>query len=67
MMRVVSSTRHQLLKYPTPSGMANLIGDQAMARTIATVAQKKLGWVQKTSRVGPNQGLSHGQEVEEDC
>ena len=38
MMRVVLSTHHQLLKYPTPSGMANMRGDQVIARTL----EKKL-------------------------
>jgi len=40
MMRAVSSTHHQLLKYPTPSRMANIRGDQAMTGTVAIVAQK---------------------------
>jgi len=31
MMRAVPSTHYQLLKYPTPSGMANIRSDQAMA------------------------------------
>jgi len=47
MMRAVPSTHHQLLKYPT-----GIIGDQAMARTVAAVDRKKLGWAQRTSRVG---------------
>ena len=38
MMRGISSTHHQLLKYPTPSGMDNKRGDQVMARTVAAVA-----------------------------
>jgi len=40
MMRAVSFT-DQLLKYPTPSRMANIRGEQAMTRTIAAVARKK--------------------------
>jgi len=32
MMKVVMSTYHQLLKYPTSSGMASIRGDQAIAR-----------------------------------
>ena len=48
-MKVVPSTLHQLLKYPTPSGMADIRGDLAMARTVAAVARKKSGWITKTS------------------
>ena len=55
MMRVVMSTHHQLLKYPTPSGMANIRGDQVMARTVVVVAQKRSSWVQKTYRACPNE------------
>ena len=40
MMRAVSSTHHQLLKYPMPSGTANIRGDQTMARTVVTVDKK---------------------------
>jgi len=43
MMRVVPYTNHQLLKYPTPSGMANVRGDQEMARTVDAVARKSSG------------------------
>jgi len=43
MMRAVPSTHHQLLKYLTPIRMADIRGDQAMAQTIAAVAQKKSG------------------------
>ena len=50
MMRVVPSTHHQLLKYLTLSGMADIRVDQARARTIAAIAQKKFGWMTKTSR-----------------
>jgi len=50
MTRVILSTHHQLLKYPTPSGMVNIKGDQAMARTIVTIAWKKSDWITKTSR-----------------
>jgi len=47
MMRGVPST-YQLLKYPTLSRMANIRGDQAMAKTVAAVTQKRFGWAQKT-------------------
>ena len=36
-MRAVPSTHYQLLKYLIPSGMANIRGDQMMARMVATV------------------------------
>jgi len=54
-MRVVPSTHHQLLKYPTPSGMTNIRGDQAMARTVAAIACKRSGWLPKASRAEPNE------------
>ena len=57
MMRVVSSIYHQLLKYLTPSEMVNIRGDQAMARTVAAVTQKRSGWMQKAFRVYPNEAL----------
>jgi len=50
MRRVVTSTDHQLLKYPTPVGMTDIRGGRAMARIIAAVAQKKFGWMAKSSR-----------------
>jgi len=55
MMRAVSSTHHQLLKYPTPFEMANIRGEQAMSRTIAGVALKRSGWMPKASRINPNE------------
>ena len=39
-MRAVPSIHHQLLKYPTPSGIANIRSDQVMTRIIA---QKRSG------------------------
>jgi len=41
MMRIDLSTYHQLLKYPTPSGMANIRDDQAMAKIVVVIAQKR--------------------------
>jgi len=55
MMRAVPSTHHHLLKYPTPSGMANIRGDQTMARTVAAVARKRSGWMPKASRAELNE------------
>jgi len=55
MMRAFPSTHNQLLKYPTPSGTANIRGDQAMVRIVAVVAQKRSDWTQKASRVDPNE------------
>jgi len=34
--------------------MANIRDDQAMARTVAVVAQKRFDWAQKSSRASPN-------------
>ena len=50
MMRAVSSTHHQLLKYPIPSGMTDIRVDQAMTRNMAAIARKKSDWMTKTSR-----------------
>jgi len=58
MMRAVLSTYHQLLKYPTPSEMANIRGDQAIARTVVAVALKRSGWMLKASRADPNEDSS---------
>ena len=58
MMRAVSSTHHELQKYPKSSGMANIRGDQTMARTIVAVAQKRSGWAQSTSQASPNKDFS---------
>jgi len=55
MMRAVSFTYHQLLKYPTPFGTANIKGDQAMARTVVAVVQKRSGWMKKATGVDPNE------------
>jgi len=37
-MRAVPFIHHQLLKYPTPSRIANIRDDQAMTRTVIAVA-----------------------------
>jgi hypothetical protein len=47
MMRAVPSTYHQLLRYPTKEGTADIRGDQLMSRTCAAVAKKKSGWTKK--------------------
>ena len=61
MMRAVSSTHHQLLKYPTPSEMVHQ-GDQAMTRMVAAVGRKKSGSAQKTSRAGHNEDSPIGEK-----
>jgi len=55
MMEAISSTHHQLLECPSPSEMANIRGDQAMARTVVAVAQRRSDWAQKAPRSGPNE------------
>jgi len=49
------TTYHQLLKYPTPSEMAIISDDQAMAKTVAVVARKRSGWAQNASQLCPNE------------
>ena len=55
MMKAISSTYHQLPKYPTPYGMANIRGDQTMAKTVAAIACKRLSQMPKASRAIPNE------------
>jgi len=43
MMKFVPSTYHQLVWYPTPTGTTDIRGDEAAAKTISVVAQKKSG------------------------
>ena len=38
--------------------MANIRGDQAMVRIVATVARKRAEWMLKVSRAGPNEDSS---------
>jgi len=45
MMGVVPSSYHQLLRYPTPTGTADITGDHAVARSIVAIAGKKSKWV----------------------
>ena len=57
-MRAVPSTYH-LLKYLTPSGMANIRGDQAMVMTVAVVAREevRMGAKDRPSRSTAYTGL----------
>jgi len=48
MMKVVLSSYHQLLWYPTPTGTTDIKGDQVMSKTIVVIA--KSGWVPKTTK-----------------
>ena len=57
-MKAVSSSYHQLLRYRTPFGTTDIRGDQAMSRSITTIVQKKFGWTAKNARVTSNQGHS---------
>jgi len=43
MMKVVPSTYHQLVQYPTPTGTTDIRGDQAISKTISTITRKKSG------------------------
>ena len=55
MMKDVPSTYHQIVRYPTLTGTADIRGDQAGARTILSVAQKRSGWKPKTARAVPEE------------
>jgi len=67
MMRVVPSTHHQLLKHPTPTGMANIRGNYAMVRTISAIARKKSCLMAKTSRTVSDKEPSADKKQKEDC
>ena len=43
MMKVISSTYHQLVWHLTLTERADIRGDQVMSRTISAVARKKSG------------------------
>jgi len=45
-MKVIPSSHPQVQWYPTPTGTADIRGDQAMSRIIAVIA-KKSSWVPK--------------------
>jgi len=49
-MKVVPSTYHQMVRYPTPTGTADIRGDQAANRTISVIAQKRSRWKSKNLR-----------------
>jgi len=46
------------VRYPTPTGTADIRGDQAAVRTISAVAQKKSGWKSKTTKANPEKAVS---------
>ena len=50
MTKVVPSTYHQMVRYPTLTGPADIRGDQVAARTISAVAQKRSGWELKAPK-----------------
>jgi len=52
LMKAVPSSYHQLLYYPTPTGIANIRGEQAM---FWSIAQKKSEWIAKNTRVASSQ------------
>ena len=58
MMRVITSTYHQLLCYPTREGTMDIRGDQLMSRTCAAMAKKKSGWTKKSFNPDANDELS---------
>ena len=61
-MKAVSSTYHQLVRYPTPTGTTDIRGDQAISRTISAIARKKYGWRPKTAKATFNEDLPTGKK-----
>jgi len=57
MMKVVPSTYHQLVRYPTPIETADIRGDQAMSKTISAIARKKSGRRPKTAKAASDEDL----------
>ena len=57
MMKVVPSTYHQLVQYPTLTGTADIKGDQTMSKTFFTIARKKSGWRPKTAMAVSDEDL----------
>jgi len=55
MMKVVPSTYHEMVRYPTPTRTAGIKADQVVARTILAVAQKRSGWKPKNLRTVPEE------------
>lgn len=49
LMRAITSTYHQLVRYPTPDGPADIRGDQGASRSCAAIALKKTGWTRPNS------------------
>ena len=67
MMKVVQSTYHQLVRYPTPTDTTDIRGNQAISRTISVIARKKSSWRPKDCKGNLQRRFSHGQEAEADC
>ena len=62
MMKVVSSTYHQLVRYPTPSETVDIREDHAMSRIISAIARKKSGWRSKTAKAVSDEDLPAGKK-----
>ena len=57
MVKVVSFIYHQLVQCPTPTGTANIRGNQAMSRTISAIARKKSKWKPKITKTVSDEDL----------
>ena len=62
MMKVVPSTYHQLVRYPTSTGTTDIRGDQATSITISAIARKKSGWRPKTAKAVSNKDFPTGKK-----
>jgi len=61
-MKVVPYTYHQLVRYPTPTGMFDIREDQAISRTIFAISRKKSGWRTKIAKAVSDEDLSVGKK-----
>jgi len=50
LMKVISSSYHQILWYLTPSRTTEIRGDQALSRIITMIVRKKYDWMPKVIR-----------------
>ncbi|XP_070054366.1 uncharacterized protein [Nicotiana tomentosiformis] len=49
-MKAIPSTYHQLLKFPTPEGMKQIIGDQPTAREMNAISVSSSKWKERTTQ-----------------
>ena len=61
-MKVIPSTYHHLVRYPTLTGTTDIRGDQAMTRTISAIAGKKFGLRPKNAKTVSDKHLPAGEK-----